>query len=84
MAPPGAIEVEAITDTQGVTLPNPLTAPVKENDIYGRRRKTEKSAWGIAAPTDSDKYRQQNYDDKPMAKRWDRMCLPRASLSHPV
>lgn len=81
MAPPGAIDVDAITDTTGVTLPDPLSVPVKQNDIYGRRRKSEKSAWGVAAPADTMKYRQKSYEDKPMAKRWDRMYCPHSHVS---
>lgn len=72
MAPPAAIEVEAVTDTTGVTLPNPLSAPVKSNEINGRRRKTDKSQWGVAAPSDTANFRHKSYDHKPKAKRWDR------------
>lgn len=75
MAPPAAIEVEAVTDTTAVTLPNPLTAPVKTNDQYGRK-KTDKSQWGTAAPADSVTFRRRKYDDKPKAKRWDRTYSP--------
>ncbi|KAF2281306.1 PLP-dependent transferase [Westerdykella ornata] len=72
MAPPAAIEVNAVTDTTAITLPDPLKAPIpKSNDIYGRRRKADKSQWGTAAPADSANFRQGNYDDKPMARRWD-------------
>lgn len=72
MSPPAAIEVEAVTDTTGVTIPNPLSVPVKSNELNGRRRKTDKSQWGVAAPCDSVHFRQRNYDHKPKAKRWDR------------
>lgn len=73
MAPPGAIDVEAVTDTTGVTLPNPLSAPIpKNNEIFGRRRKTDKSQWGVAAPADSASFRQRSYEGFPKAKRWDR------------
>ncbi|ORY08212.1 pyridoxal phosphate-dependent transferase [Clohesyomyces aquaticus] len=71
MSPPGAIEVEAVTDTSGVTIPDPLSVPFKSNEIYGRRRKTDKSQWGVAAPANSVNFRSQSHDHKPMAKRWD-------------
>ncbi|KAF2186864.1 PLP-dependent transferase [Zopfia rhizophila CBS 207.26] len=71
MAPPSAIAVEAVTDTSGVTLPDPLSASVKSNEIYGRRRKTDKSQWGVAAPSDSVNFRYHSHDHKPKAKRWD-------------
>jgi aromatic amino acid aminotransferase I len=72
MAPPSAIEVEAVTDTSGVTIPNPLMAPIKSNDILGRRTKADKRQWGVAAPSDTSKFRLGNYEGKPKAKRWDR------------
>jgi aromatic amino acid aminotransferase I len=73
MAPPGAIEVEAVSDTTGVTLPDPLTAPIpKNNDVAGRRRKADKSQWGVAAPANSATFRQRSYEGLPKAKRWDR------------
>jgi aromatic amino acid aminotransferase I len=72
MAPPSAIEVSAETDTTGVTIPNPLTAPIGSNEILGRRKKTNKSQWGIAAASDTANFRLKAYDSKPKAKRWDR------------
>lgn len=72
MSPPAAIEVEAVTDTTGVTLPDPLTAPIKSNEIYGRRRKADKRQWGVAAPSDTKDFRLRSYEGKPKAKRWDR------------
>jgi len=70
--PPSAIQVTAVTDTSGVTLPDPLSAPVESNEIHGRRRKTNKSQWVVAAPSDTSNFRMKSYHDKPMAKRWDR------------
>jgi hypothetical protein len=72
MAPPSAIEVSAETDTTGVTIPNPLTAPITSNDILGRRKKANKSQWGIAAGSNTANFRQKSYENKPKAKRWDR------------
>jgi aromatic amino acid aminotransferase I len=72
MAPPAAIEVEAVTDTTGVTLPDPLSAPIHSNEILGRRKKSGQQ-WGIAAPSDSKSFRFRSYEGMPKAKRWDRM-----------
>ncbi|KAF2118560.1 pyridoxal phosphate-dependent transferase [Lophiotrema nucula] len=80
MAPPGAIEVEAVTDTTGVTLPDPLAAPIQSNEIYGRRRKHLKNQWGVAAPADSKNFRHKDYDDKPLAKRWDHIISEEARI----
>lgn len=76
MAPPSAIEVEAVTDTTGITLPNPLNVALKSNEISGRRRKADKSQWGTAAPSTSASFRHDDYSDRPKAKRWDRESLP--------
>ena len=74
--PPAAIEVEAATDTTAVTIPDPFTAPLKPNELYGRRRKTEKSQWGVAAPVNTANFQLQKHDHKPVAKRWDRKSSP--------
>jgi aromatic amino acid aminotransferase I len=75
MSPPSAIEVEAVTDTSGVTLLPLFSFPLASNEIYGRRRKTEKRHWGTAAPSDSANFRQGSYEGKPKAKRWDRKSV---------
>ncbi|KAF2705359.1 aromatic amino acid aminotransferase 1 [Pleomassaria siparia CBS 279.74] len=81
MPPPSAIHVEAVTDTAGITLPDPLTAPIKSNEIYGRRKKTAKGQWSVAAPSDSVNFRYSpRGGDKPMAKRWDHFVSHEASI----
>ncbi|KAF2001197.1 aromatic amino acid aminotransferase 1 [Amniculicola lignicola CBS 123094] len=80
MAPPSAIEVSAVTDISGVTIPDPLTAPVQSNDVYGRRRKADKSQWGVAAPADSVNFRHKSYEHKPKAKRWDHIISHEALI----
>ncbi|KAH9873458.1 hypothetical protein IAQ61_004081, partial [Plenodomus lingam] len=70
MAPPSAIEVSAVTDTSGVTLADPSSAPIQSSEILGKRRKTNKSQWVVAAPSDTSTFRLRSYDDKPLAKRW--------------
>ena len=76
MSPPSAIEVEAVTDTSGVTIPDPLSAPLKSNEISGRRKKAPKSQWVVAAHADSINFRQRPNDHKPKARNWDRKCYP--------
>ncbi|KAF2786405.1 aromatic amino acid aminotransferase 1 [Melanomma pulvis-pyrius CBS 109.77] len=80
MAPPSAIEVQAVTDTSGVTIPDPLSAPVKSNEINGRRKKTVKGQWGTAAPADSVNFRQRSHEHKPKARRWDHFLSHEASI----
>ncbi|KAL1383841.1 aromatic amino acid aminotransferase 1 [Phyllosticta capitalensis] len=68
---PHNVEVEAITDTTGVPLPDPLTAAMPINDIRGRRKKAEKTTWGVAAPASSERFKSYSHTHKPKAKRWD-------------
>ncbi|KAF2266018.1 PLP-dependent transferase [Lojkania enalia] len=78
MAPPSAIDVTGETDTSGITIPDPLSAPVKSNEIFGRRRKADKSQWGVAAHADTINFRQRSYDHKPKAKQWDHIISKEA------
>ncbi|PSN69683.1 aromatic amino acid aminotransferase 1 [Corynespora cassiicola Philippines] len=80
MAPPSAIEVTSVTDTTGVTLPDPLAAHVKSNEVHGRRRKADKSQWGVAAPADSVNFRLKSYEGKPKARRWDHIISSEARI----
>lgn len=80
--PPAALEVEAIDDTHGVTIPDPLKAPLRINDVCGRRKKAEKSAWGTAAPSNVERYKSSTLASKPKAKRWDRKSNPRQTAVH--
>jgi hypothetical protein len=50
MAPPSAIAVGGIRDTEGIPLPDPLTA----NGVSARRAKAGKLVAGTAAYTSSD------------------------------
>jgi aromatic amino acid aminotransferase I len=76
MSPPSAIEVSAVSDTSGVTIPNPLSAPVQTNEVNGRRRKTNAAQWGVAAPSDTANFRLRSHDHKPKAKKWSRVFSP--------
>ncbi|KAF2468105.1 aromatic amino acid aminotransferase 1 [Lindgomyces ingoldianus] len=80
MSPHSAMDTEAVTDTSGVAIPDPLSTPIKSNEIYGRRRKTEKAQWGVAAPADSVNFRHGSQDHKPRAKRWDHHISHEASI----
>jgi aromatic amino acid aminotransferase I len=50
MAPPSAIDIEAVRDTEGIPFPDPLTV----NGVAGRRLKAGKLVAGTAAYTSSD------------------------------
>ncbi|KAF1840037.1 aromatic amino acid aminotransferase 1 [Cucurbitaria berberidis CBS 394.84] len=78
MAPPSAIEVSAVTDTSGIIIPDPLTAPVQSNEILGRRNKTNRSQWGVAAPSNTANFRLKSYDHRPKAKRWEHILTHEA------
>ncbi|KAI9806945.1 MAG: Aromatic/aminoadipate aminotransferase 1 [Piccolia ochrophora] len=64
--PPSAIDVVGLTDTQAITLPDPLSI----NGVSARRAKAGKLSWGTAAYTTSDFYKTPSHG-KPKAKRWD-------------
>jgi aromatic amino acid aminotransferase I len=53
MAPPSAIDVEAVTDTESIVLPTPLTS----KSIAARRTKAGKLVAGTAAFTSSDYFK---------------------------
>jgi len=73
MAPPGPIEVEAVSDTTGVTFPDPFSISVKANEVSGRRKKADTSQWGVAAPCTTAQFKSScSLKSKPKAKRWDR------------
>ncbi|KAJ5032831.1 uncharacterized protein L3040_009422 [Drepanopeziza brunnea f. sp. 'multigermtubi'] len=70
MAPPAAVGVEALTDTEAITviIPDPATATVQ--DIAARRTKAGKLVAGTAAYSSSDFFK-SSVAGKPKAKRWD-------------
>jgi aromatic amino acid aminotransferase I len=73
MVPPAAIEVQAVTDTQAITIPEPYLLPQKINEAYGRRDNLNKSQWGTAAHASSAQFKSLSAcKGKPKAKRWDR------------
>jgi aromatic amino acid aminotransferase I / 2-aminoadipate transaminase len=60
-----------VTDTTGVTIPDPTKLPLRSNEIYSRRKQAGKGQWGTAAPSHSNSFRTGSQDGKPFAKRWD-------------
>ncbi|KAF4628817.1 hypothetical protein G7Y89_g9336 [Cudoniella acicularis] len=67
MAPPTAIDIEGVTDTEAIVLPDPLTL----NGVSARRAKAGKLVAGTAAFTSSDFFKGSSNTWKPKAKRWD-------------
>ena len=53
MAPPTAIDIEGVTDTQAIMLPDPLTV----NGVSARRAKAGQLVAGTAAFTSSDHFK---------------------------
>ncbi|KAF2675222.1 PLP-dependent transferase [Microthyrium microscopicum] len=79
MAPPAAIEVEAMTDTQSISQSTPTTFPHKTESFYRRRAPTDnepKSQWGTAAPATSAQFKHSSTKGKPLARRWDDLLTP--------
>ena len=55
MAPPAAIDIEGVTDTEAIVIPDPLTV----NGVSARRAKAGKLIAGTAAYTSSDFFKHQ-------------------------
>lgn len=75
MAPPSAIDIDvrAVDDTTGVTVPDPLTL----EGVATRRAATGKLVAGVAAVANVDQFKgEKQHLHKPKAKRWDRKSLP--------
>lgn len=53
MAPPSAIDIRGLTDTEALIYPNPLTV----NEVTERRAKAGKLIAGVAAGTSSDTFK---------------------------
>lgn len=53
MAPPSAIDIRGLTDTEAFIYPNPLTI----NEVTERRAKAGKLIAGVAAGTSSDQFK---------------------------
>jgi len=53
MAPPTAIDVEGVLDTESIVLPDPLTV----NGVSARRAKAGQFSAGVAAFTTSDHFK---------------------------
>lgn len=73
MSPPAAIDEApsaAPATNGGVT-----DGPMRLEDIYSRRKKTDKSQWGTAAPSRSENFKVYTHSHKPKAKRWDSKSL---------
>ncbi|KAM0129988.1 hypothetical protein ACHAO1_008140 [Botrytis cinerea] len=66
MAPPTAIDIEGVVDTESIVLPDPLTV----NGVSARRAKAGKFVAGVAAFTTSDHFKNPS-TWKPKAKRFD-------------
>jgi aromatic amino acid aminotransferase I / 2-aminoadipate transaminase len=79
MAPPIAldVEVEGLTDTSGVTVPDPIsmngdTHPIFTiDDVLPHRQKSAKMPEGVAPFGSSDMFKSRGCFAKPKAKRWD-------------
>lgn len=69
MAPPAMdFDVRAVTDTTGITIPNPLSI----HGIPKRRTAAGKMNAGVAAMADVESFKgSMQHGHKPLAKRWD-------------
>lgn len=69
MPPPPAAEAVGVTDTTGLTLPDPLTI----NNVEALRTKQGRLVAGVAAKADIELFKGiGRHTHKPKAKNWDR------------
>lgn len=67
--PPPAASVEATTDTQGITIPDPLSL----ESVQTRRNKAGKLIAGVAATADIELFKGRGHHaHKPKAKNFER------------
>ncbi|OBT44479.1 hypothetical protein VE00_05981 [Pseudogymnoascus sp. WSF 3629] len=67
MAPPSAIDIRGLTDTEALIYPDPLTV----NEVTERRAKAGKLIAGVAAGTSSDLFKSKAHGK--LAKRFDHL-----------
>ncbi|OBT66719.1 hypothetical protein VE03_03865 [Pseudogymnoascus sp. 23342-1-I1] len=67
MAPPSAIDIRGLTDTEALIYPDPLTV----NEVTERRAKAGKLIAGVAAGTSSDNFKGKTHGK--LAKRFDHL-----------
>lgn len=91
MAPPIALDVavEGVTDTSGITVPDPMSAnghahPIFTiDDVLPHRQKSAKMPAGVAAFGSSDMFKSKGCFNKPKAKRWDHLINAESRARQP-
>ncbi|KUJ23980.1 PLP-dependent transferase [Mollisia scopiformis] len=78
MAPPSAIDIEGVTDTEAIAIPDPLSI----NGIASQRLKAGRLIAGTAAGTSSSQFKSPTIG-KPKAKRWDHYLTVESKSRHP-
>lgn len=71
MAPPPPAAIDDAPSTTPASHGGVTDGPMRLEDIYARRKKSDKSQWGIAAPSRSELFKAYSHTHKPKAKRWD-------------
>ncbi|KAL1637191.1 Aromatic/aminoadipate aminotransferase 1 [Neofusicoccum ribis] len=71
MTPPPPAAIDELPSAAPASSGGVTDGPMRLEDIYARRKKTDKSQWGIAAPSRSENFRVYSHGHKPKAKRWD-------------
>ncbi|CZR50475.1 related to ARO8-aromatic amino acid aminotransferase I [Phialocephala subalpina] len=77
MAPPSAIDIVAVSDTEAITIPDPTI-----DGIASRRLKAGKLVAGTASATNSALFKSP-FTGKPKAKRWDHYITVEGKARHP-
>lgn len=83
------VEVQAVTDTQGVVVPDPVVskAPTNTiftiNDVLPHRQASHPVNTGVAAFSSADLFKSKGSVNKPKAKRWDHRISTESASRQP-
>lgn len=83
MTPPPPAAIEEIPSAAPASNGGVTDGPMRLEDIYSRRKKTDKSQWGTAAPSRSENFKAYSHSHKPKAKKWDSKVPPKKKLPSP-
>ncbi|ETN37072.1 uncharacterized protein HMPREF1541_08062 [Cyphellophora europaea CBS 101466] len=83
------VEVQAVTDTQAVVVPDPVLSKVPTNpiftidDVIPHRQNSQAVNTGVAAFSSADLFKSKGAFKKPKSKRWDHRISAESALRQP-
>jgi aromatic amino acid aminotransferase I / 2-aminoadipate transaminase len=83
------VQVQAVTDTQGVAVPDPVITKTASNpiftidDVFPHRQTSNPVSTGVAAFSSADLFKSKGAFKKPKAKRWDNRISVESAARQP-